>query len=33
MPLHEDDVRIRHMLDAAVEAKALVNGKNRADLD
>jgi uncharacterized protein with HEPN domain len=33
MPHHEDDVRIRHMLDSAREAVALMQGKKRGDLD
>lgn len=33
MSHHEDDVRMRHMLDAADEAMALAKGKMRQDLD
>lgn len=33
MSLHEDDVRLRHMLDHAIEAVELCEGKTRADLD
>jgi uncharacterized protein with HEPN domain len=33
MSLHEDVVRMRHMLDSAREARALVKGKKRQDLD
>ncbi len=33
MSLHEDRVRLRHMLDNAKEALALVQGKRRSDLD
>ena len=32
MSKHEDAVRLRHMLDAAVKAKAFVAGRTRADL-
>ncbi len=33
MTRHEDDVRLRHMLDHAEEALAMVQGRTRADLD
>jgi uncharacterized protein with HEPN domain len=33
MSRHETDVRLRHMLDGAREAVALVQGKSRPDLD
>ena len=33
MSQHEDLVRLRHMLDAARQAVAFVEGKQRADLD
>jgi len=33
MSKHEDAVRLRHMLEHASEAVALISGKNRPDLD
>ena len=33
MPQREDSIRIQHMLDAAKEAVAFVQGKGRGDLD
>ncbi len=33
MSQHNDEVRYRHMLDHALEARAMVQGKNRSDLD
>ena len=33
MSQHNDEVRYRHMLDHAKEALAMVQGKNRSDLD
>ena len=30
--LHEDEIRLRHMLDHAREAVAMIAGKERADL-
>ena len=33
MSRHEGDVRLRHMLDHAKEAVAMVRGKTRVDLD
>jgi uncharacterized protein with HEPN domain len=33
MSRHENQVRLRHMLDHAREAAALIAGKERADLD
>jgi len=33
MSRHEGDVRLRHMLDHAKEAVAMVRGRTRADLD
>lgn len=33
MPHHEDDVRLRHMLDYAREAVGFSQGRDRADLD
>ena len=33
MPLKEDSVRLRHMLDASLEAIGFAEGKNRSDLD
>ena len=33
MPHREDDIRLRHMLDAAREAVAFAEGKSREDLD
>ncbi|MGD0017007.1 MAG: DUF86 domain-containing protein [Verrucomicrobiia bacterium] len=33
MPRHDPDVRLRHMLDAAREAKQLAAGRTRANLD
>ena len=32
MTHHDDDIRLRHMLDHAREARSMVQGKNRADL-
>ena len=33
MSQHSDEIRFRHMLDHAMEAMAMVRGKNRSDLD
>ena len=33
MTLHDDDVRMQHMLDYSHEALELVDGRNRNDLD
>jgi hypothetical protein len=33
MSQHEDVVRLRHMLDHALEAAEMVQGKTRSDLD
>ena len=33
MSRHSDEIRFRHMLDHAMEAMAMVRGKNRSDLD
>ncbi|MHB8845554.1 MAG: HepT-like ribonuclease domain-containing protein [Nitrospirota bacterium] len=33
MPAHKDLVRLRHMLDHAREAVAMVRGRSRADID
>jgi len=33
MSRHERDIRLRHMLDHASEAVAMVQGKTRSDLD
>ena len=33
MSQHNDEVRYRHMLDHAMEALAMVQGKSRSDLD
>lgn len=33
MSLHDDGVRLRHMLDAARQAISFVQGRTRADLD
>src|SRR5690349_5174275 len=33
MPRHEDDARLRHMLDHAKEASAMARGKTRVQLD
>lgn len=33
MSQHSDEIRFRHMLDHAMEAIAMVRGKNRSDLD
>ena len=33
MSHHEDTVRMRHMLDSAKEAEALIKGRKRQDLD
>lgn len=33
MPQHKDKVRLRHMLDHAREAVAMVHGRTRADLN
>jgi hypothetical protein len=32
MTHHDDDIRLRHMLDHAREARSMVQGKNKADL-
>jgi hypothetical protein len=32
MTHHDDEVRLRHMLDHAREARGMVQGKKRADL-
>jgi len=32
MTRHDDDIRLRHMLDHAREARSMVQGKKRADL-
>jgi len=32
MTHHDDDIRLRHMLDHAREARSMVQGKSRADL-
>ena len=33
MSLHKDKIRLRHMLDHAMEAMAMVQGKKRSDLN
>ena len=33
MSLHDDEVRLRHMVDAAKQAVAFAHGRSRADLD
>ena len=33
MPQHDDGVRLRHMLDAASQAVAFIQGRSRPDLD
>jgi uncharacterized protein with HEPN domain len=33
MSRHDDDIRLRHMLDAARQAIAFVQGRDRGDLD
>jgi len=33
MTRHDDSVRLRHMLDHAIEARDMVDGRSRADLD